>query len=641
MSTTSEIEKLYCQQLVKHYDRLSMSGLPERNPGLSEIPLEKVFIKLELKTQQFEMEDGFLYLEDDAGKLHSPEMLFQFRKDKESYSELNQFRTRLWEAKNRQLQIVNLSVAEALHRHRHLVVLGGPGAGKTTLTRWLTVNFAKKEQGRADALGEQFRQPRLPILLELRRFADRFKQHSQQPTTPDLVEEIANFVHQDSRFGNPPVELIAKALADGRCLILLDGVDEIADDGAREALTRSIQAFFLDSDRDHRENLCLVTSRPHGYQDGAIAAGFQRCEVAPFSNQDVNEFIEHWYATAYGDEEKAEAQELIEAIAANPNVSQLATNPLLCTIIAIVYRNNRVLPNRRVELYQKCCEALLDTWERTKNIRDSGLIGRYDWQTKLDLLAPVAYWLHSQAQRLSAAEDDFVEQLAHVLRNKGLVQNEIGAREEARRFIIAIRDRSGLLQGRGDGTLEFMHRTFQEYLTARYIADQPYPDYIDLVMEHLHEAWWREVHLLVIGYLGSGSGGAEKASMLMHTILDYPGPCWWVLRSIPIKVLMPSWFKRLEVRHEDNKWLNVLIRVLGLLVKSPFLLREIVARLLHNWRRDPRLAWVLQREFSIVANGYMDCSPSGTQLTLLDGYNDIQIHYGNVRSMITQLSKIY
>jgi hypothetical protein len=50
-----------------------------------------------------------------------------------------------------------------------------------------------------------------------------------------------------------------------------------------------------------------------------------------------------------------------------------------------------VLPERRVDLYEKCCEVLLDTWERNKDIRDSGRIGRYGWKTKLELLAALAF----------------------------------------------------------------------------------------------------------------------------------------------------------------------------------------------------------------------------------------------------------
>lgn len=67
---------------------------------------------------------------------------------------------------------MTLSVAEALQRYRRTVILGGPGSGKTTLTRWLAVVFARREQADAQKLGEHFTQPRLPVLLELRRFVD-------------------------------------------------------------------------------------------------------------------------------------------------------------------------------------------------------------------------------------------------------------------------------------------------------------------------------------------------------------------------------------------------------------------------------------------------------------------------------------
>ena len=107
---------------------------------------------------------------------------------------------------------------------------------------------------------------------------------------------------------------------------------------------------------------------------------------------------------------------MVDAIGANERVEGLATKPLLCTIIAVVFRNNRVLPDRRVELYFKCCEALLDTWERNKDIRNSGLIGGFGLQQKLALLATLAHWLHGENERLSAPEEEIVQRIAEALR---------------------------------------------------------------------------------------------------------------------------------------------------------------------------------------------------------------------------------
>ncbi|MCP4709995.1 MAG: NACHT domain-containing protein, partial [Planctomycetes bacterium] len=383
-----------------------------------------------------------------------------------------------------------------MQKHRHLIITGSPGSGKTTLLRWLAVTFASQQQ--ANNLGTEFEET-VPILLELRRFSGRFQHLTKnQPEVFDLAAEISAFVGNDQRFHGVSAEWMRQSLEQRPCLLLIDGLDEIADQMTRQRLLEAVEAFVQIP--TYAKVSCLLTTRPHGFQDISLGAKFKKTEVQAFKPVDIAEFIRHWYVTVYTEECQAEAEELIAAIKEQERVTELAENPLLCTIIAIIYRNNRVLPNRRVELYLECCKALLDTWERNKKeiVEQSPLIGRFDLQTKLELLMPIAYRFHKQEQKLALPEEEVAKLLAEVLAEFNL-SSGLEAEQEARKFIVAIRDRSGILQGRGDGTLEFSHRTFQEYLAARYIASRSDPEYIDLVMKHLHEAWWREVHLLVIG----------------------------------------------------------------------------------------------------------------------------------------------
>ena len=325
-------------------------------------------------------------------------------------------------------------------------------------------------------------------------------------------------------------DLIRDAILAGRCLILLDGLDEIADQATRTRLIEAVEALYLNPKPGLASNLCLLTTRPHGFANLSLGAAFQTATVRPFGRNDVSDFIRNWYRVAYGEDALAEeAAELIAAVRNNERVEALASNPLLCTIIAVVYRNNRVLPERRVELYLKCCEALLDTWERNKDIRSSGLIGNLSWQEKLELLASLAYWMHGEAERLAASEDAVVEQIAVGIEADKLVGPGKAA-DEARRFIEAVRDRSGILQGRGDGSLEFSHRTFQEYLAALHLAAMGDEEMKDAVMPHLHEAWWQEVHLLLFGHLGSRKEGSGRVEQLALCILDaVRSPSWFLL----------------------------------------------------------------------------------------------------------------
>jgi HEAT repeat protein len=587
MNPELTMEQCYRDHLTRVYNRLSLTALPERDPGVKDLPLDKVFVKLNVVVpapppsavsfRRFSEERG------EGGEFSTQRHLPRHAEGKEGVEE--EWRWRQYREEIKAPPPVPISIATALRQHRHLVILGTPGSGKTTLLRWLAITFAQQQQAQPDRLGVEFSQERVPILLELRRFVSRAQHWIDSPGVFNLAKEICQWIDADARFAGITAEWMSQVLTQQPCLLLLDGLDEIADLEARRRLLESLEAFSQNP--QYEKVQCLLTSRFHGFQGIALGANFQQTEVHPFSEEDIALFIRHWYATAYADmaESQAEAQQLIEAIQANVGVKELAQNPLLCTIIAIIYRNNRILPNRRVELYWKCCEALLDTWERNKAIKESGLIGGFDWQTKLELLMPVAYWFHEGNHgRLAVKEEEVVKLLTtslEELRERRLSGGK-PIEQEAREFIATIRDRSGLLQGRGDGTLEFTHRTFQEYLAARYIAKQAEAVCIDIVMTHLHEEWWREVHLLVIGHLGSGGDTAEKATRLLLTILNdaYKAPSRWLL-------LVGRWLPRLQ------------------------------------WQR--RLAWHILREFELVAQGYADCAPAGRTETLKNALSDFAV----------------
>jgi HEAT repeat protein/energy-coupling factor transporter ATP-binding protein EcfA2 len=606
----TDIEQIYRQHVVKIYNRIPLTGLPERAQGLSYIPVDKIFIKLamavqsvfkptsrfeplESKTDALTLKDAKADMESKASALEEE---YEKRRDVESKAsalEEEYEKRRQWERE----QLVErspkpIALASALQKYPRLLITGAPGSGKTTLLRWLAVIFATQQQAEPDRLGAYFSEAAIPIVIELRRFYPRFKELIDDPATFDLAEVITSYVGKDKLFEGVSEQWMSETLAHKPCLLLIDGLDEIASQNVRQRFLEALAAFV--QNQTFAKVRCLLTTRPHGFRDVSLSAQFQRTEIQAFTVDEVAEFIQHWYETAYEFDYQDEAQALISAIQDNQRVTEIAQNPLLCTIIAIIYRNNRVLPNRRVELYFKCCEALLDTWERNKLIKESGLIGGFDWQTKLELLMPVAYWFHEHSEQLAMPEEAVVKQLAHALgmlrKKSGLASSNKPIEQEARDFIKAIRDRSGLLQGRGDDTLEFTHRTFQEYLAARHIAALPEPIYIDTVMVHLHQAWWREVHLLVIGHLGSSGGGdAERAERLLLTILNvYKAPSRWLLPP-------------------TNPWLNWLK----------------LGKWFPRFQWQKQLAWHLMREFELAAQGYADCAISAKTQILTTTFSEL------------------
>jgi hypothetical protein len=201
-----------------------------------------------------------------------------------------------------------------------------------------------------------------------------------------------------------------------------------------------------------------------------------------------------------------------------------------------------------------------------------------DWEDHLSLLSPLAYTIHSQELRTSATREELVPLLAQTLQAEGRYNEQAAATRAAKQFLDALGLRSGLLQYIGDDRYGFPHLTFQEYLAARYIAAQPDPEYIDLVMMNLHKAWWQEVHLLTIAHLGSGNVGASKASTLILAILHV--------------YTLPSWI----LRSSRNRWL----RQIGPGKHFP------------QVQLERRISWILAQEFELAARGYAECTPDGT-----------------------------
>jgi predicted NACHT family NTPase len=315
-------EQRYRLQLGRVYNRMSLTGLPERDPRLNELPLDQIFITLAVEASQPpSLPDDREVAEGGADKLpkdHRGDAVTRLRPP---------------------LEPQKLSVGEALHRFRRLVIVGAPGSGKTTLLRWLAVTFAANRQAEPDRLGSAFTEVYLPILLDLRRFADRFHKLCEQPETFNRAAEASTYIAQDARFAQTPASVIGDAITAGRCLILLDGLDEIADQGTRRRVVEAIEALYLDSTQKSAGNLCMLTTRPYGFAGLSLGGGFQTVTVRPFGREDVSAFIHNWYRVAYGADALAEeVAGLVETVRKNDRVEALALNPLLCTIITIVYR---------------------------------------------------------------------------------------------------------------------------------------------------------------------------------------------------------------------------------------------------------------------------------------------------------------
>jgi len=248
--------------------------------------------------------------------------------------------------------------------------------------------------------------------------------------------------------------------------------------------------------------------------------------VRDFTMDDVRGFLLQWHRLVaigqIGPGETAEAfaasqaQQLMGSIEANDRVRELAINPLMLTVIALIHRDRVKLPDRRAELYQEAVDVLLGKWDEARGVQDSLVLnGRpFDISDRRLVLQHLALTMHEQASKEIDAEplrDMLAQQLGDALTDPHELEAAVA------RFLNVIRERTGLLVARAEGTYAFSHLTFQEYLAALGIAGRD--DYVPYTLSRTADEWWREVILLEAGYLSTQS--KEKTTRLIRAIANH------------------------------------------------------------------------------------------------------------------------
>ncbi|MYS06561.1 NACHT domain-containing protein [Streptomyces sp. SID6041] len=398
-----------------------------------------------------------------------------------------------------------LPVLDVLARPEHdrVVLLGHPGSGKSTLARYLALVLTSPEPppGLAALHGT------LPLIVELREYA--------QPAWRERTfEDFLAHQYATEGLGLPPEALTAVLAGEGpyRALVLFDGLDELFEKDVRDAVTRRIAGFAA----RHPQARIVVTSRGYGYQRAVLdGAGFTDFMLQDLDREQIGAFADQWFALACPDDPD-QARRLIErvttAVDASTSVRELAGNPLILTILAIIGRR-RELPRDRRTVYEHAVDVLVEHWDPSKYLRDRQVeehlpyLGPEDKRELLRLIARQMQEGHGGISGNHIAGPDLLKSFEEYLKDRYALPPDRAA-TAARVMLDQFRRRNFVLSRYGGEIYGFVHRTFLEYLAATDLAHRfnherslSEEDLQNLFADKVHDPTWHEILLLLVGLL--------------------------------------------------------------------------------------------------------------------------------------------
>ncbi len=467
---------------------------------------------------------------------------------------------------------------EILKKQDKAVILGKPGAGKTTFFRHMALEC---NEGR-------YKPECIPVFLSLRVFA------TQRQETDDI--SLLKYLHQLWQRCGLELEQVKGLLDHGRVLLLLDGLDEVPAAITQTILTQ-IQQFSEEYYRNQILITCRIEAQTYHFR------GFNYLEIADFQQNQVEVFARRYFvATARNSKTGGltQAAQFLHQLQQPENkaLRSLTASPLLLGLICSVFQQRLAFPTKRVKLYQAGLEILLERWDQARGIQretDDFALSKPDTITLLCQIAATTFaegnYYFEQRQVLNL----IVEYLQSTSTETADFET-LWSRSKT--ILKSIELQSGLLVQRAKEVYSFSHLTFQEYLTARKIIATPEPDVLQDSLKQLvtqvTDARWREVILLTANLLPNANAFIEQLHHQITALVDTHEDVQTFLTDIQAKVSAMDVDNHLPV--VQAFYISLLLR------QDASLARSIDPRFVQELPGELAIDYALVRTFKTIQN---------------------------------------
>lgn len=346
-----------------------------------------------------------------------------------------------------------------------MVILGNPGAGKTTSMKFICHKLLYDEEFLKGTLN-------IPIVIRLRdlKVSTSFQDSKEVEYVESIFYHIyellgirieinsknqtyiinsSNYLNHEKFLEN----IVISLLDEMKVLLILDGLDEITTIHKKQII-KEIRILTLNLN----QSKLIITCRTGEYNYNI--ANTQVYEICELDDSQIKLFIQKWFS------DKEIAKKVYSEIIDSPFRDTLA-KPLTIAHLCAIYERYGRIPEKPKTLYKKIVTLLIEEWDSQRSIKRKSQYANFDTDRKYDFLCNLAYYLTTELERITFTKEEF--KIAY----KATCVNFNLPILESEKVALELESHTGLFLQTGYEEFEFAHKSIQEYLCAEYIVRLP------------------------------------------------------------------------------------------------------------------------------------------------------------------------
>lgn len=327
-----------------------------------------------------------------------------------------------------------------------VLISGSPGAGKSTFVQHFTMAISAQDSGKRDSV---------VIVVKCREYS------TSDWSRISIIDYAASQVSAQLSMILSTSELRSLLLL-GRCVMVFDGLDEITEVLRRVEFAKRLTTFS----GQYPLTSILVTTRAVGYERAGLdSSNFLHLKLDEFSTNQVTEYVARWFSIS-------KRGDLLEKFMHDSNsIADLRINPLMLSLLCILYRESGSIPSNRLGIYAECAALLFRRWDAHRQISSDGAFPEF----ADELMQEIARWFFTSPTAQAGLEEQVIRQMLGKILVDRYGLHQTAASDSARGFLDFCAGRAWLLgsvgtNSHGERLFSFTHRTFYEYFTAEAFA---------------------------------------------------------------------------------------------------------------------------------------------------------------------------